>query len=301
MSTWLTKRSRSSSTMRRRRKALRRKSAPVINAIPPERIKKVTDKPEWKKAHEVRAIRAGMLFIIIAIAVILIVGGIVIWNMVQKADNLEWGWLNEFLGNTETSEESSMISSSDVEPKEKTEDFRLLLINEDQPFTETPPLADFEGVQVDERIVEDLSAMLQAAETDGISLSLISGYISVEEQEQIYQARVDALMAEGKTRVSAENEAAPLKGGCSEYHSGLTVRVSAEGASASFAESDAYQWLVQNSVDYGFVFRYPENKTRQTGMDFDPQALRYVGAEHAARMRQMEMCLEEYVDYLSSR
>ena len=35
--------------------------APVINAIPPERIKKVTDKPEWKKAHEVRAIRAGML------------------------------------------------------------------------------------------------------------------------------------------------------------------------------------------------------------------------------------------------
>ena len=73
---------------------------------------------------------------------------------------------------------------------------------------------------------------------------------------------------------------------------GLTVRVSAEGGSASFAESDAYQWLVANSVDYGFVFRYPENKTRQTGMDFDPQALRYGGTEHAARMRQMEMCLE---------
>ena len=61
-----------------------------------------------------------------------------------------------------------MISSSDVEPKEKTEDFRLLLINEDQPFTETPPLLPIlKAFQVDERIVEDLSAMLQAAETDG--------------------------------------------------------------------------------------------------------------------------------------
>lgn len=302
MFTWLTKRLRSSSAMRRRRKAVRRKSAPVINAIPSERIKKVTDKPEWKKMHEVRAIRAGMLAVIFAITAVLVIAGAVIWNMVQKADTLEWAWLNEFLGKTESSEASSPSSGSEESLPEESEDFRLLLVNADHPFTEKPSLTAFAGVEVDARITEDLSAMLEAAEAEGISLSVISGYVSVEAQEEAYLAKVQELMAAGSTRVSAETQAAALKGGCSEYHTGLTVRLAASsGGSGAFTGTEAYRWLMQNSVQYGFVFRYPENKTRQTGMEFDPQALRYVGKEHAARMRQMEMCLEEYVDYLSAR
>ena len=301
MFTWLTKRLKSSSAMHRRRKAVRRKSAPVINAIPPERIKKVRDKPEWKKMHEVRAIRAGMLATILAIAAVLVIGVIVVLNMVKKADNLEWAWLNEFLGKTASSESSAVSERTEESVPEEPEDFRLLLVNTEHPYTETPELTDFEGVKVDKRITEVLSAMLSAAKKDGVSLSVLSGYVSVEDQEAVYQQKLQELMDAGSTRVSAETKAAALKGGCSEYHTGLTVRLASPDETGVFSESAAYRWLLQNSVQYGFVFRYPENKTRQTGAEFDPQALRYVGKDHATRMRQMEMCLEEYVDYLSSR
>ena len=290
--------------MRRRRKALRRKAAPIVNAMPTERIKMVTDKPEWKKIHEARAIRAGMLVVIAVILVVVIVCAVVIWNMAQKADRFEWEWLNEFTGKTAESEDALPSVSEDEEetsgtPPEEA-DFRLLLVNETSPAEEAPALGQVEGVEVDARIAQPLTELLAGAEAAGISMTIVSGYVSIEEQNVRFAEEVDALMAQGYTRVKAETEAASLRGGVSEYHTGLTVRLS-DDRTADFRESDAYTWLVQNSVSYGFVFRYPENKTRQTGVDFDPQALRYVGEEHAARMRQLEMCLEEYTDYLSAR
>ena len=69
-----------------------------------------------------------------------------------------------------------------------------------------------------------------------------------------------------------------------------------------FSNSDAYKWLSDHSVDYGFVIRYPENKTEVTGIETaQPQVFRFVGVENAKKMRVLAFCVEEYADYIQEQ
>lgn len=51
----------------------------------------------------------------------------------------------------------------------------------------------------------------------------------------------------------------------------------------------------KNAQDYGFILRYPENKTDKTGMNYQPWHWRYVGKEAAKAMNKSGLCLEEYL------
>ena len=202
------------------------------------------------------------------------------------------------------------------EPEEKTEssqtssqqeevlpiygdDFNLKLATPDHPLEEKPQITEFQGVQMDERIIPALEALLQAAEQNKTPLKLVSGYVSPEEQDEKFNAEVERLMKEKKySRVMAEQTAAASvsRGGQDESQTGLSVWVGLEDGS-DFASSAQYRWLARHSVDYGFVFRYPEGKKSNTGREFDPCCIRYVGQRAALQMRQLQMCLEEYVAY----
>ena len=57
---------------------------------------------------------------------------------------------------------------------------------------------------------------------------------------------------------------------------------------------------MENAEDYGFVLRYPKDKTDITEIIYEPWHYRYVGVEHAKKMNQLGMCLEEYIEYLES-
>jgi D-alanyl-D-alanine carboxypeptidase len=66
-------------------------------------------------------------------------------------------------------------------------------------------------------------------------------------------------------------------------------------------DTDAlYEWLDNNAYKYGFIKRYPEDKSDITGINYEPWHYRYVGKEAATQMKQKNMCLEEYLDYLSN-
>lgn len=65
-----------------------------------------------------------------------------------------------------------------------------------------------------------------------------------------------------------------------------------------FRETEAYTWLQEHAAEYGFVERYPKGKESITGIDYEPWHYRYVGKEHAQRMNELNMCLEEYVAFL---
>jgi D-alanyl-D-alanine carboxypeptidase len=60
------------------------------------------------------------------------------------------------------------------------------------------------------------------------------------------------------------------------------------------------EWMVSNAWSYGFVLRYPSDKTETTGIAYAPHHFRYVGKVHAAIMHQNEFTLEEYLNYLQS-
>ena len=53
--------------------------------------------------------------------------------------------------------------------------------------------------------------------------------------------------------------------------------------------------LAEHAADYGFILRYPSDKTEATGMDYEPWHYRYVGREYAQAIRQSGLCLEEFL------
>lgn len=74
--------------------------------------------------------------------------------------------------------------------------------------------------------------------------------------------------------------------------SGIAVDINPD-----YSKSDrnkVYTWLAENSYKYGFIYRYPEDKTHITGISNELWHYRYVGVEVAEEMYKEDLCLEEY-------
>ena len=67
-----------------------------------------------------------------------------------------------------------------------------------------------------------------------------------------------------------------------------------------FGETEAGIWLAENCYKFGFILRYPEDKTDITGISFEPWHFRYVGVPHSVYMHENNLCLEEYISYLKN-
>ena len=65
---------------------------------------------------------------------------------------------------------------------------------------------------------------------------------------------------------------------------------------SSFGATKQSIWLRENCWEYGFIIRYPADKTAITGISYEPWHIRYVGTEHSIIMRNENLCLEEYID-----
>lgn len=167
-------------------------------------------------------------------------------------------------------------------------------------------LEKYRGIYCDKLIIGPLEKMLNDAKEQGINLILTKGYISEDEQDKLYNDKVQELLASGNfTIVKAEAEAKKTvpPGNYSENQTGLSVGISVDKdmSSSDFISTDAYKWLKINCVNYGFVIRYPESKEEETDMVFDPMYYRFVGTDDAKKMRALDMCLDEYSDYINSR
>lgn len=80
----------------------------------------------------------------------------------------------------------------------------------------------------------------------------------------------------------------------SEHQLGLSVDINANTDKCS--SEKVYQWLDENAYKYGFVKRYPEDKTDITGISNEPWHYRYVGTTVAKIMKEENLCLEEYLE-----
>lgn len=176
----------------------------------------------------------------------------------------------------------------------------LLLVNYDHKLPDSflPDLKRDDGVEMDSRIVEPFEAMRAAAKTEGLSIYASSAYRSSELQGKLFRAEVNqdsklyptASQAEA---VAAESVARP---GYSEHGTGLAIDLN--GVQDGFAQTKEYRWLLEHAQDYGFVLRYPADKQEITHIKFEPWHFRYVGIENAEKMKQGNICLEEYLDSL---
>lgn len=156
------------------------------------------------------------------------------------------------------------------------------------------------GQSVDRRIYDDLIAMLQSAKSEGLNPLICSSYRTNEKQEQLYQNKVSEYLSQGYSKVEASDKAAfwVARPGTSEHQLGLAVDIVStknQRLDRSQENTVEQQWLIQNSWKYGFVLRYPTNKNSITGVGYEPWHYRYVGKEHAKKINELGVCLEEYV------
>lgn len=191
-----------------------------------------------------------------------------------------------------------------IQPAAQTEeDWRLLLVN---PWNKLPEDDEVElaalsnGLKVDKRIYEDLEAMLSACREAGLRPIVCSAYRTQATQERLYNNKIARLRAAGWTGDALLTEAARWVAppGTSEHQTGLALDIVAasyqllDDAQADTAEQ---QWLMEHCWEYGFILRYPEDKTEITGIGYEPWHYRYVGRETAAAIHESGLCLEEYL------
>ncbi len=157
------------------------------------------------------------------------------------------------------------------------------------------------GYQISSKIYNAYTAMVAAAKKDGVSLVACSIYRQYSSQERNYNNRVTKLINEGMSREEAEAKAATViaRPGTSEHQTGMAVDFNP--CTEAFESSTQYKWLSKNAEDYGFVQRYKAKKSSITGIIDEPWHYRYVGVEHAKKMNDLDMCLEEYIEYLKKQ
>jgi D-alanyl-D-alanine carboxypeptidase len=182
----------------------------------------------------------------------------------------------------------------------------LILVNpwNALPSTYSVSLVEIENEQsVDKRCVSKLEEMLKDCRLAGCSPFICSSYRSYEKQERLYNNKVNKLMAKGYSESEAKKEAATVNAvpGTSEHQLGLAVDI----VDKNYQELDEEQedtavqkWLMENSWKYGFILRYPNEKSEITGIIYEPWHYRYVGKEAAKEIYESGMCLEEYLESL---
>ncbi len=92
-----------------------------------------------------------------------------------------------------------------------------------------------------------------------------------------------------------------IKPGFSDHHTGLGVdlkymeKKGENNVTYNFSNDPTYAWITENAAKYGFVVRYPADKTSETGIADYESYYRYVGSAHATYMKAQNLCLEEYI------
>lgn len=185
-------------------------------------------------------------------------------------------------------------------PITDAEKWNLAIINTKYPLSDSyaPTLSNAisgSNIQLDSRVSERYAEMYAAAKLSGCVLTPYSGYHSYALQETNYNRKVNFYVNQGISAEEANQKASAqvLPAGCSEHNAGLAMDI--VSASSDFINTKEYKWLCENAYNYGFILRYPEDKTAITGMNFEPWHWRYVGTQAAKEMKEKNQCLEEYL------
>lgn len=190
----------------------------------------------------------------------------------------------------------------------EVDSWELILVNSKNivPRDFTVDLIPFENTRVDARIADSLQKMIDTAKDEGINLSVCSGFRSVSEQDKLYKAKCLIYTTAGYSDENSKNLASKYlqMGGASEHHTGLAVDLLTDNVSEldeGFAKTPAYTWLEENAAKYGFIERYPKDKSQITGIDWEPWHYRYVGKDNAEAIKSKNLCLEEYLQDMYSK
>lgn len=180
----------------------------------------------------------------------------------------------------------------------------LILINKTYPLKQLnlksaliPTNMNFPHIEMEMKAASLLSHLLQdiGGNEDIIP---VSGYRSLEEQQSIYET---SLIENGEA-FTHKYVALPNH---SEHQTGLAIDLAKKQEDIDFIRPEfPYEGICNvfrsRAADYGFVERYQKGKEEITGIAHEPWHFRYVGYPHSKHMKDMDLSLEEYIEYLKT-
>ena len=217
----------------------------------------------------------------------------------------------ELPSDTAEPDESASSAPDEVPTEEPIESpiiteltWNLVLINKWNPMPEgfkpeTSTLPN--GLLIDSRIYDPLMAMINDCKAAGLSPIICSAYRTFEKQTELFERKINKYMNAGYTYDEAYAKASTIVAipGTSEHNIGLAVDICAldyQILDEAQENTPEQQWLMAHCHEYGFILRYPTNKTDLTGIIYEPWHYRYVGVEAATEIMSTGICLEEYYE-----
>ena len=182
--------------------------------------------------------------------------------------------------------------------------WQLILVNEEHPLdpaytpeklTEITP-----GYPVDERILPDLKQMMDDGAAQGLSMYVTSAYRSYDQQIETFNASMQNRLNQKMTPLQAYQETSRSVAlpGTSEHATGLAVDIIStayEALDDRQGDTAEQKWLMEHCWEYGFILRYPAEKSDITGIIYEPWHYRYVGKDAAKEITEQGITLEEYL------
>ena len=235
---------------------------------------------------------------------------VVTGNIKEKEYQDQITSLKKELKNAQKEEEETgtdlevMAQTNAQQLSEQGDAWQMVLVNESHPLDAfyVPELAELEpDRQVDARILEDAQQMMADARDAGLNPYICSAYRNYDYQRSVFNDTMVDWITQGYTPLDAydETKKSVAVPGTSEHATGLALDItSADYAQLDDAQADTAEakWFAENCWKYGFILRYPPEKSDVTGIIYEPWHYRYVGKEAAKEITESGLTLEEYLE-----
>ncbi len=212
----------------------------------------------------------------------------------QKQENLS---KSQNKNNNINNKKLNNINFYDFSEWNKTCALELIVVNSENKIEDINIKTKIcRGKEVNVLLFDDLEDMIENAKKDNIILWISSGYRNINLQTKLFNKQVER--EKSKELISdeeAENRASKVvaRPYTSEHNTGLAIDFN--GVEDNFYKTPEYKWLKENAHKYGFIERYQEKFKDITGVIYEPWHFRYVGKEHAIKIKEQNICLEEYI------
>lgn len=259
-----------------------------------------------RKRHRQKRIKKLCLHLTLFCALLMVLS-LGMRKLTVRTVRLEMEQRTETVRQQSTEEKESLETETKESEKIEAEDYDelLILVNKEHMLpkdyeVELTELKDW-PISVASVLYEDLREMLREGIASGLHFVVCSGYRSVQRQRELFEEDVRACMAAGMSYEAAYEETArhTMPPGYSEHSTGLALDIVARDYQQLDEEQEKTaenQWLRENAWRFGFILRYPKDKTGITGIDYEAWHFRYVGREAAKKIREAGEVLEEYIN-----
>ena len=249
------------------------------------------DEKKKKKKNKLILIIANIAFIVLLIIVTVLTSNYIINTKISKiiaSDN-----------NTVPNEKMNKYSNSLKQTYNNENSKYEILINKANPIKEDElssytivRITDntFDNIKLEEETYKNYSELKKHLLEKNYYINIRSGYRSFLESEEIFNKYKKIKGLEYANKYVA-------KPGTSEHNTGLAmdIVISKENDSnQNDYASDEYFYLENIAYLYGFIIRYPKDKEKITGYEYEPWHLRYVGKDLAKYLKKNNLSLEEF-------